>query len=125
MTDKKILEDKTKFCPYCKNNLQYWISEDYYFKGSKYYSCVVCGWKPNLLADQRTQLIQAVRKDFIQLGADIMEIRESWGERSEYCQDEIMDRIEELIEGKEKKHVNHYQNEDYSVHCDACQEGKE
>ena len=34
---------------------------------------------------------------FIQLNQDIYNIRQSWGEGSDYCQDEIMEKIEDFI----------------------------
>ncbi len=34
-------------CPRCNNKLRYWISDDYYLKGKKFFECEVCGWKPS------------------------------------------------------------------------------
>lgn len=35
-----------KICPECKNFLEYWVSDDFYFKGTKFYKCDVCKWTP-------------------------------------------------------------------------------
>lgn len=41
-----------KICPVCKNFLEYWVSDDYYLKGYKHYSCDVCKWTPEILKHQ-------------------------------------------------------------------------
>lgn len=42
----KKIQSIDKRCPECQNLLQYWVSDDYYNKGHKFYSCEVCGWEP-------------------------------------------------------------------------------
>lgn len=36
----------SKKCPKCQNFLEFFVSDDFYLKGKKFYSCEVCGWKP-------------------------------------------------------------------------------
>jgi hypothetical protein len=47
------ITSKDKFCPRCKNALEYWISDDYYLKGKKFYSCDVCEWTPNDIKESK------------------------------------------------------------------------
>jgi hypothetical protein len=49
----KTLYESNKICPECKNRLVYWISEDHYLKGMKFFECEVCGWSPDRLAKNR------------------------------------------------------------------------
>ncbi len=42
-----------KKCPKCDNFLEYWISDDFYCKGTKFYSCDVCKWNPNNIEEKK------------------------------------------------------------------------
>jgi formate dehydrogenase maturation protein FdhE len=50
MSDR--IQSVDKICPRCGNNLAYWISDDYYSKGKKYYECEVCDWKPSMVQNK-------------------------------------------------------------------------
>lgn len=42
-----------KICPKCNNKLRYWVSDDYYNKGTKFFDCEVCKWEPKDLENKK------------------------------------------------------------------------